>query len=244
MATIRSAIQIYDGMSPALRSMNTAMNVVISNFQALQNISGQAVDTNSIQMAREELAKANTSFNQIEEEIKNADLAQQQFNQDMRGGQMAAGGLQKTIMKIAGTIGATLGFKKLAGLSDDITQLRARLDLMNDGLQTTEELQNMIFASAQRSRAAYFDTAQVVSRFGILAGHAFTNNEEAVYFAELMNKQFKIGGASIQEQTAAMYQLTQAMASGRLQGDEFRSIMENAPMLAQAIADYMGKSVG
>ena len=244
MATIKSAIQIYDGMSPALRSMNTAMNVVISNFQALQNISGQAVNTNSIQMAREELAKAESTFNQIEEEIKNADLAQQQFNQDIRGGRIAAGGLQKTIMKIAGTMGTMLGLKKLAGLSDDMIQLRARLDIMNDGLQTTEELQNMIFASAQRSRAAYFDTAQVVSRLGILAGHAFKTNEELIFFAEQMNKQFKIGGASIQEQTAAMYQLTQAMAAGRLQGDEFRSIMENAPMLAQAIAEYMGKSVG
>jgi tape measure domain-containing protein len=244
MATIRSAIQIYDGMSPALRSMNTAMNVVISNFQALQNISGQAVDTNSIQMAREELAKAEITFDQIEEEIKNADLAQQQFNQDVRGGQMAAGGLQKTIMKIAGTIGTMLGLKKLAGLSDDMIQLRARLDLMNDGLQSTEELQNKIFTSAQKSRAAYFDTAQVVSKLGILAGHAFKTNEELIFFAEQMNKQFKIGGASVQEQTAAMYQLTQAMAAGRLQGDEFRSIMENAPMLAQAIAKHMGKPMG
>ena len=244
MATIRSAIQIYDGMSPAFKSMNTAMNVVLNSFHALQTASGKAIDTNSIQMAREELAKAESTFNQIEEEIRNADNAQQKFNNDIRNGQTAAGGLQNKIMKIAGSIGAMLGFKKLAGLSDDITQIRARLDLMNDGLQTTEELQNKIFTSAQKSRAAYFDTAQVVSKLGILAGHAFKTNEELIFFAEQMNKQFKIGGASIQEQTAAMYQLTQAMASGRLQGDEFRSIMENAPMLAQAIADYMGKSVG
>lgn len=91
MATIKSAIQIYDGMSPALRSMNTAMNVVLNSFHALQTASGKAIDTNSIQMAREELAKAESTFNQIEEEIKNADLAQQQFNQDIRGGQIAAG---------------------------------------------------------------------------------------------------------------------------------------------------------
>lgn len=244
MATIKSAIQIYDGMSPALRSMNTAMNVVISNFQALQNISGQAVDTNSIQMAREELAKAETTFNQIEEEIRNADLAQQQFNQDVRGGQMAAGGLQKTIMKIAGTMGTMLGLKKLAGLSDDMIQLRARLDIMNDGLQTTGELQNKIFASAEAARGSYLDTSQVVSKLGILARDAFQTNDEIIFFAEQMNKQFKIGGSSIQEQRAAMYQLTQAMAAGRLQGDEFRSIMENAPMLAQAIAKYMGKPMG
>ncbi len=244
VATIRSAIQIYDGMSPAFKSMNTAMNVVLSSFEAIQTASSKAVDTNSIQLAREELAKAESTFNQIEEEIKNASNQQQRFNNDIRNGQTAASGLQNKIMKIAGSIGAMLGFKKLAGLSDDITQLRARLDLMNDGLQTTEELQNKIFASAEAARGSYLDTSQVVSKLGILAGDAFQTNDEIIFFAEQMNKQFKIGGASIQEQTAAMYQLTQAMASGRLQGDEFRSIMENAPLLAQSIAKYMGKPVG
>ena len=244
MATIKSAIQIYDGMSPAFKSMNTAMNVVLSSFHAIQSASSNAIDTASIQTAREELAKAESTFNQIEEEIRNADNAQQKFNTDIRNGQTAASGLQNKIMKIAGTIGTMLGFKKLTGLSDDITQLRARLDLMNDGLQTTEELQNKIFASAEAARGSYLDTSQVVSKLGILAGDAFQTNDEIIFFAEQMNKQFKIGGASIQEQTAAMYQLTQAMASGRLQGDEFRSIMENAPLLAQSIAKYMGKPVG
>jgi tape measure domain-containing protein len=115
---------------------------------------------------------------------------------------------------------------------------------MNDGLQTTAELQNMIFAAAQRSRASYQDTANTVTKLGILAGNAFSSNQEMVAFAEQLNKQFVIGGASVQESSAAMYQLSQAMASGRLQGDEFRSIMENAPMLAQAIASYMGKTTG
>ncbi len=244
MATIRSALQIYDGMSPALKSITTALNVTLNSFEAIQSASSNAIDTNSMKLARDELAKAESTFTQIEDEIKNADNAQQRFNNDIRNGQTAAGGLQSKFMKIAGTIGTVLGFKKLAGLSDDITQLRARLDLMNDGLQTTEELQNKIFASAEAARGSYLDTSQVVSKLGILAGDAFQTNDEIIFFAEQMNKQFKIGGASIQEQTAAMYQLTQAMASGRLQGDEFRSIMENAPMLAQAIADYMGKSVG
>jgi tape measure domain-containing protein len=115
---------------------------------------------------------------------------------------------------------------------------------MNDGLQTTAELQNMIFAAAQRSRASYQDTANTVTKLGILAGNAFSSNQEMVAFAEQLNKQFVIGGASVQESSAAMYQLSQAMAAGRLQGDEFRSIMENAPMLAQAIATYMGKTTG
>lgn len=244
MATIRSAIQIYDGMSPALRSMNTAMNVVLNSFEAIQSASSNAIDTNSIQTARQELAKAESTFNQIEEEIRNASEQQQKFNNDIRNGQSAANGMHGAITKIVGAIATCVGITKTLNLADQITSTKARLDLMNDGLQTTEELQNMIFASAQRSRGVYLDTAAVISKLGTLAGHAFSSNREMIFFAEQMNKQFKIGGASVQEQSAAMYQLTQAMAAGRLQGDEFRSIMENAPLLAQAIAKYMGKSVG
>ncbi len=106
------------------------------------------------------------------------------------------------------------------------------------------QLQDMIFQSAQRSRGNFLDQSQTVSKLGILAPNAFKDSKEIVNFSELMSKSFKIGGASQQEQSAGMYQLTQAMASGRLQGDEFRSIMENAPMLAQAISKYTGVSVG
>lgn len=244
MATIKSAIQIYDGMSPALRSMNTAMNVVISNFQALQNISGQAVDINSIQLAREELAKAESTFNQIEEEIKSADLAQQQFNQDIRGAQIAAGGLQKTIMKIAGAIGTMLGFKKLAGLSDEMVQIRARLDLINDGFQTTEELQNMIFASAQRARGLYTTTANAVATLGSQARDAFATNEELIAFTELLNKTFVIAGTSATGVESTMYNLTQALASGVLRGQDLNAVMANAQPIVQNIANYLGVPVG
>lgn len=244
MATIKSAIQIYDGMSPALRSMNTAMNIVISNFQTLQNMSGQAVDTNSIQMAREELAKAESTFNQIEEEIKNADLTQQQFNRDIRGGQIAAGGLQKTIMKIAGTIGTVLGFKKLTGLSDEMVQIRARLDLINDGLQTTEELQNMIFASAQRARGLYTTTADAVATLGSQARDAFATNEELIAFTELLNKTFVIAGTSATGVESTMYNLTQALASGVLRGQDLNAVMANAQPIVQNIANYLGVPVG
>ncbi|KUK71658.1 MAG: Tape measure domain-containing protein, partial [Clostridiales bacterium 38_11] len=244
MATIRTAIQIQDGMSPAFRSMNNAMNIVLNSFEALQSASHNAVDTASIQTARQELARAETSFNQVEQEIREAEQAQQRFNDDIRDGQNAASGLRGTITKVVGAVAAYVGITKTLNLSDELVSTKARLDLMNDGLQTTVELQNMIYSSAERSRSSYLDTAAAVSKLGILAGDAFNSNQEMVVFAEQMNKQFKIGGASIQEQTAAMYQLTQAMAAGRLQGDEFRSIMENAPMLAQSIAEHMGKTVG
>lgn len=133
---------------------------------------------------------------------------------------------------------------KLAEMSDQYTLISSRIAIMNDGMQSNKALLDMIYASANRARGSYYDMADTVAKLGTLAGEAFDSNEEMIFFAEQLNKQFKIGGASIQEQTAGMYQLTQAMASGRLQGDEFRSIMENAPMLAQAIAQEMGVPVG
>lgn len=241
MATIRTAIQITDGMTPAFRSMNSALNMVLSSFEAVQRASSNAIDTTSIQAARAELNKAEMTFNQIEQEIMQADQAQQRLNKDIKNGEGAAQGMMDKIKMMVISLTAAFGAKQIIELSDTLTSTRARLDLMNDGLQTTAQLQNMVFQSAQRSRTSYIDTGQAVAKLGILAKSAFSNNKEIVYFAELMNKQFKIGGASIQEQTAGMYQLTQAMAAGKLQGDEFRSIMENAPMLAQAISAYTGK---
>lgn len=243
MATIQTAIRVTDGMSPAFNSMNKAISIVLNSFESMQRASHNAVDTSSIQTAREELSKAETSFDKVEQQIKEANQAQQKFNNDIKSGDTAAKGLHSTFTRLAGVVGTYIGVTKTLQLADELTQTKARLDLMNDGLQTSVELQNMIYASAQRSRASYLDTASAVAKLGILAKNAFSSNKEMVAFAEQMNKQFKIGGASIQEQTAAMYQLTQAMASGRLQGDEFRSIMENAPMLAQSIAEYTGKSM-
>ncbi len=139
---------------------------------------------------------------------------------------------------------AAFGVSKLVGLSDTIAGNRARLGLIVDDGGSVAELENKIFASAMRARAALSDTVSTVSKLGLLAGGAFTGNDEMIAFAELMNKNFVIGGASQTEQASAMYQLTQAMASGRLQGDEYRSIIENAPLLANAIEDYMVKVQG
>lgn len=128
--------------------------------------------------------------------------------------------------------------------TDQLTQLRARIDLINDGSQSTAEIMDKVLSAANRSRGSFLDMADSVAKLNLLAKDAFTSNDEAIYFVEQLNKQFKIAGAGVQETTSAMYQLTQAMAAGKLQGDEFRSIMENAPMLAQSIAQEMGLSVG
>lgn len=128
--------------------------------------------------------------------------------------------------------------------TDQLTQLRARINLINDGTQSTAEIMDKVYQAANRSRGSYLDMADSVAKLNMLAKDAFSSNDEAIYFVEQLNKQFKIAGASVEETSSAMYQLTQAMAAGKLQGDEFHSIMENAPMLAQAIAQEMGMTVG
>jgi hypothetical protein len=125
--------------------------------------------------------------------------------------------------------------KTVLGLSDQLTQTTARLNMMNDGLQTTQDLQNMIYLAAERSRGSYQATADAVSKMGIMARDAFSNNAELIAFAEQLNKQFTIAGTSSQGIDAAMLQLTQAMGSGVLRGEELNSVFEQAPTIIQTI---------
>lgn len=137
-----------------------------------------------------------------------------------------------------------IGVKKIVELADNMTTTRARLDLMNDGLQTTAELEDKIMASANRSRASYQATADAVSKMGIMAKDAFGSNDELIAFSELINKQFTIAGTSAAGIDAAMLQLTQAMSSGVLRGEELNSVFEQAPTIIQTIADYLGVPIG
>lgn len=166
------------------------------------------------------------------------------FNEKLNKTGNSSSFLSSGLGKLAGTILTITTALKGMQLSDELTNTNARLNLINDGLQTQAELQEKIYASATRSRGAYMDMAGAISKMGLLAGEAFGSNDELIAFTELIQKSFKVGGASQTEQSSAMLQLSQAMAAGKLQGDEFRSIMENAPMIAQAIANYTGKSKG
>lgn len=244
MATIRSAIQLYDNMSPALTSMNRALTIVLNSFEAMQEASSNSVDTSAIRQARDELARTETTFDQIEQEIRQADQAQQNFNNEIRNGGNAADGLSSKIRSMAVALGAAFSAKKIIELADTMTQTRARLDLMNDGLQTTEELQNKIVASANRSRAAYQQTADMVSKLGMQAGSAFKSNDELIAFAEQLNKSFVVAGTDAQGVESTMYNLTQALASGVLRGQDLNAVMSNAMPIVQNIADYLDVPVG
>ncbi len=244
MATIRTALQVYDGMTRPLQSIHRATSILINSFESMQRASSNAVDTSAIQEAREELARAETAFNRIEQEIQQADRAQDQFNRRIRDGTTAADGLWGKLKGIAATVGGLAATKKILGLSDTLASTKARLNLIVDDGGSVGELEKKIMASAQRSRSLYFDTASAVASMGSNAKAAFNGTDEIIAFMEQINKQFVIGGASAQGQSAAMLQLTQAMAAGALRGEELNSILENAPGIARAIESYMGIAEG
>ncbi|WP_159448993.1 tape measure protein [Provencibacterium massiliense] len=169
------------------------------------------------------------------------------LNQRQRQTESGANGIKRTWDKVKNAVQgvmAALAANKVIELADSMTTTRARLDLMNDGLQTTAELQDMIMESANRSRASYQTTADAVAKMGVMAGDAFSSNEELIAFSELINKQFTIAGTSAAGIDAAMLQLTQAMSSGVLRGEELNSIFEQAPTIIQTIADYLGVPIG
>lgn len=152
-----------------------------------------------------------------------------------------ANGSLKTLI---GTVASLAAVKKGMDIADSYTNTNARLGMITSSPAEQAALQNDIFASANRSRGSYTETANAVAKMRMLAGDSFGSNQEAIGFTELLNKSLKVSGAGQAEQSAVFLQLTQAMAAGKLQGDEFRSVMENAPMVADAIARYMGKSKG
>lgn len=245
MGNIRAAIALYDGVTSPLQSMHKAMGVVLNTFEAMQQASGRAVDTAAIREAREEWARAGTAFDTIEENIRNANNEQQNFNNSIRGGSNSANGLLSIIKKVAIAAGGIAGINKALNISDELASTKARLNLLVDDGGSVEALEQKIMASAQRSRSVYFDTASAVAKLGLNAGNAFGGNmDQVIAFMEQVNKQFVIGGATAQEQSNAMIQLTQAMAAGALRGEELNSILDGAPGIARAIEKYMGIAEG
>ena len=247
MSTIQGSIMLMDAMSTPLNNIVGAINTTIT---ALQNVNNTdvSIDTSRLANAQTMIVQAGAQLSEIERNIQlgiqNNTVEQNNFNKSLNQGVNKADSLFSKIKSFLGLYAGIQTLRMGLDVSDNLSQTMARLDLMNDGKQTIDQLQQAIFQSAQNSRAGFLDTASVVSKLGLLAPQAFNSNMETVKFSELMAKSFKVGGASTQEQTSGMYQLTQAMASGKLQGDEFRSIMENAPLLAQAISKYTGKSMG
>lgn len=258
MATIRSQMVLNDQVTGVLKNITRALDITLHSFEQMQDASANAVDVRLLNQARAGLGEVNLAVREVEENyrraaqqeqqvtrnIRQSTQAEQQLNASIRGGNDALDDTVGKAKNLAATIGASVGLKKLIELSDQMTSTTARLSFLVDDGGSVDELEAKIMASAQRSRAAYLDTASAIASMGANAGAAFTSNDELIAFMEQVNKQFVIGGASAQGQAAAMLQLTQAMAAGALRGEELNSILENAPGIARAIEQYMGIAEG
>ena len=258
MATIRSQMVLNDQVTGVLKNITRALDITLHSFEQMQDASANAVDVRLLNQARAGLGEVNLAVREMEENyrraaqqeqqvtrnIRQSTQAEQQLNASIRGGNDALDDTVGKAKNLAATIGASVGLKKLIELSDQMTSTTARLNFMVDDGGSVKALEAKIMASAQRSRAAYLDTASAIASMGANAGAAFTSNDELIAFMEQVNKQFVIGGASAQGQAAAMLQLTQAMAAGALRGEELNSILENAPGIARAIEQYMGIAEG
>lgn len=223
MAGIKTTMSLTDRVSGTLQKIHNTMNRVHSVGSSVSNsIKAQA-------RAMYDLARA-------------SDVASQKMN---KLNQASAGAnLIKRAITGATIAAAVATAKKAMSISDEYANMNARLNMINDGMQSTSELQKSIFTSAQRTGSAYTEMANGVAKMRMQAGDVFQNNGETIAFLETMNKSFVVGGASIEEQKSAMMQLTQAMASGKLQGDELRSLAETSPALIQAIATKLGVTRG
>lgn len=211
--------------------------------QEQQNLN-RAVDNMDVQAANEAYLRLSQTVGNTERYIRDNVDEQGRFNREIEEGTNQANGLMNMVKHIAGAYITIQSAAAVINLSDELTQTTARLNLMNDNLQSTEELQNMIFASAQRSRTEYLATADVVSKLGQRAGDAFSSNAETIAFAENLNKMFVIAGASQQEISSASLQLTQALGSGVLRGEELNAVFETSPNVIQTIADYLDVPIG
>ena len=244
MATIKSQMVLNDGMSSILKKITHVLDFTIHSFEDMKRASGEAFDPAIFQATYAEIGQINEQMDKMERYYIKAAQNQDRFNKGLLTGTGHATGLTNQIGKIAAAAGAVFGVKQPFSLSDQMTSNTARLNLIADDGGSVEALEAKIMASAQRSRAAYLDTASAIASMGANAGAAFSGNDELIAFMEQVNKQFVIGGASAQGQSAAMLQLTQAMAAGALRGEELNSILENAPGIARAIESYMGIAEG
>ena len=197
--------------------------------------------------ARETQAAVEKEAAAIREQADAADKASKstkELSDNQKAATSSADALTSAVKRLAASYLSIQGLKRAVDLSDSLVSTRARLDRMNDGLQTTQQLETMIYQSAQRSRGNFMDTMGLVSQLGTMAGSAFGNTKEIVQFAEQLNKQLALSGASGQAAQAAILQLEQGLASGVLRGDELNSVMEQAPAIARAIADYLQVDMG
>lgn len=241
--------------------VNMGTDTANSQLEQLRSQLDRAIqEQNNLNTAMQnmDVSGANAAYLQLSQTVGNTERyirdntdEQGRFNQEIQEGVSGAEGLMGTIKRVVGAYVGIQSVGKILNMSDELTQTTSRLDLMNNSFNEingtaneTSELVNMVYAAAQDARGSLDIMASVVARFGNNARDAFGNSEEVVAFADLVQKQMTIAGASTQEAANAELQLSQALGSGVLRGDELNSIFEQAPNLIQNIADYLDVPIG
>lgn len=255
-------------MTGVLNNIVDSMNMVVSAAYQVEGANKKAFDPTTLSAAKDKLRETQASIQALAAEqenfnnklekgssvadklrgaqasIQGAAAEQGNFNHKLEVGSDAASKLTGMLKKALITYASFRSVKAFVGLSDEMTQIKARLNAINDGQQTTLELQKMVYESAQRARGEYKTTLDIVSKLGAQAKAAFSSNKETIAFAENLNKLFTISGTSAQGMESVMYNLTQAMASGVLRGQDLNAVMANTPQLLQIVSEYMGEPIG
>lgn len=229
-----------DNANAELEQLRMQLNQAIQE----QNSLNQAMQNMDVSAANDAYLRLSQTVGNTERYIRDNVDEQGRFNQEISAGTQQANELTNTIKRAVAAYVSIQSVGKALNISDELVQTTSRLNMMNDGVQTTAELVNMVYAAAQDARGSFSQMADVVARFGNNAKDAFSSSEEVVAFADLIQKQMTIAGASTQEAANAELQLSQALGSGVLRGDELNSIFEQAPNLIQNIADYLDVPIG
>lgn len=231
---------VADNANAELEQLRMQLNQAIQE----QNSLNQAMQNMDVSAANDAYLRLSQTVGNTERYIRDNVDEQGRFNQEISAGTQQANELTNTIKRAVAAYISIQSVGKALNISDELVQTTSRLNMMNDGVQTTAELVNMVYAAAQDARGSFSQMADVVARFGNNAKDAFSSSEEVVAFADLIQKQMTIAGASTQEAANAELQLSQALGSGVLRGDELNSIFEQAPNLIQNIADYLDVPIG
>ncbi|MDY3902454.1 tape measure protein [Peptoniphilus sp.] len=242
--SLKTTISMINNVSPVLTNVIESMNMVISCAYKLNDSTDNMIDVSSLDASLASLRNAQSELANMENFTANLENEHRNYNDTVSKSEGLLSGIKGKVIGIVGAYAGLQSIKAFTNLGDELTSINSRLSFMLGKEEKLFDVQSRIAQAAKSSRTNYKNMADSVAKLTMLAGDAFSGLEEATRFSEILNKNFKVGGASAEEQAAAMYQLTQAMASGRLQGDEFVSIRENAPLLAQAIAKTMNVSMG
>lgn len=241
---LTATISLKNNMTPVLNNIISTMNMVVNSANKVNGATEGMFAPGALDAAKRNLQEAQAQMALIGDATQEVELKQKAYNQELSKGQQLAGSLKGKIMAMAGAYAGIRSVKMFVGASDELAQTKARLDSINTSFANSNEFMNAIYQSAKRSRGELMMTADVVAKLSMQARDAFSNNQEAIQFAELLNKTFTLSGTDAAGVQSVMYNLTQAMASGVLRGQDLNAVMANAPMLVQKIAEELQVPMG